>query len=458
MKTQLTAGVVGMTVTGLALAGVLAEAGVTVLISDLDEEMVNAVSEEELPGEEPELRAVTKKGIASQSLILCPNLRRVIRECPVIFITCMTPPDDAGRPGLRFATSIVRQIAAQCPEDRVVVLRLIAGIGTGEKLQEIADAALEERQNDEGSAPTVRVTTMPALYDDGMMIAGLQRDGALVIGCDGDMPESLRQVLRPLSDFAKRVRVTDVKTAEVSALAASVEFAVRDAFRRETAAFCGAAGVHADVVFDVLKAHRRVFRSQEAAHPLSPGFGGSRLSRECDEWTDEARDALVKSPVVKGASLLNGQSAKAVSRYIKKTIKAIKAPAAIAGLAYAPGTDDLRETPAVEAVKILGMPYAEISPEAQKPFRLYLPTEAVQAKWRLFACRDAFDFCGRFADATSGAGALIVLGRVPGLRLSPALKRRMKGNLIIDAVGQFDRQKAKALGFDYRMLFETSVL
>ena len=454
MNTQLTAGVVGMTVTGLSLAGVLAEAGMTVLISDLDEEMVNAVSEEEIPGEEPGLRALTEKVVSNRKLILCPNLRRVIRECPVIFVTCMTPPDDAGRPGLRFATSIVRQIAAQCPEDRVVVLRLICGIGTVGKLQKTVDEALADRQKDEEHVPAVRVATMPSLYDDGMMIASLKRDGALAVGCDGDMPEELKKVLNQLPACDKRVYLTDSKTAEAAALAASVRFAMRDVLHRETAAICGAAGISADEVFGVLDTHGKITRRLEAAHPLSPGFAGSRLAKECDEWTDQARDVSVSAPLAKSIIRENKRSAESVARYIKRAIKSIKAPIAVAGLAYAPATDDLRETPAVEALKILGMPYAEINPEAPKPFRLYLPTEGVQAKWRLFACRDAFDFCDGFAEATQGAGALVILGRIPSLRLSPALARRMSGNLIIDTVCQFNRQKAEALGFDYRLLFE----
>ena len=454
MSAQLTAGVVGMTVTGLALAGVLAEAGVTVLLSDLDEEMVNAVAEEELPGEEPGLRDLTEKGIAGRKLVLCPNLRRVIRECPVIFVTCMTPPDDAGRPDTRFAASIVRQIAAQCPEDRAVVLRLTAGIGTAATLQQVADEALADRQKDEPDAPAVRVMTMPALYDDGMMIAGLRKDGALAIGCDGDMPEALADIISQLPDYTKRARVTDTRTAEAAALASSVEFAVRDALRRETAAVCGAAGIQADAVFDLLNAHGKATRRLEGAHSLSPGFAGSRLARECAEWTDCGRDVSAKTPLTKSVLLYHDQSAGAVTRYIKKMTKGIKAPIAIAGLAYAAGTDDLRESPAVEALKILGMPHAEISPEKQKPFRLYLPTEDTQAKWRLFACRDAFEFCDGFAEATSGAGALVVLGRIPGLRLTPALHRRMAGHLIIDAVHLFDRRKAEALGFDYRLIFE----
>ncbi|MBQ3334974.1 MAG: hypothetical protein IJG85_05220 [Eubacteriaceae bacterium] len=455
MNTELTAGVVGMTVTGLALAGVLAASGVRVLASDLDEEMVNVLVDEELPGEEPGLGALTRKGIAEKQLVLCPNLRRVIRECPVIFVTCMTPPDDAERPGMRFATSIVRQIASQCPEDRVVVLRLLAGIGTAEKCQVIVDEALSQRQADEGEAPTVRVVTMPALYDDGMMIASLKKDGALAVGCDGDVPAALADVLAGLPDCKRRLKVTDTQTAEAAALAASVEYAVGDALRREMAAVFGAAGIQADAAYDVLSAHRRVTRKLEASHPLSPGYGGSRLSRECKEWMAGARDVSVKTPMVKGADLSHDHTVQATARYLKKALKGIKGPVAIAGLAYAPGTDDLRDSPSVEILKILGMPHADIDPGDPKPYRLYLPTEGTQASWRLFACRDAFDFCDGFAKATSGASALIVLGRIPGLRLSPAVKRRMHGNLIIDAVCQFDRQKAEDLGFDYRLLFES---
>ena len=199
-------GVIGLTVTGLAWAAVLAEAGLNVLATDMDEEVAAGILEErQLPGAEPELAALVQAMSDAGRLRFCELPRRVIRECPVIAISCMTPPGDDGLPAARFVVSAVRQTAVQAPGDRVLVIKSALPPGTAEKLQQIADEALAERADALGIA--MNVVAMPELFNDGQMVAAMRRQDPLLVGradAAAALPAPLARVLDALDPAGKR--------------------------------------------------------------------------------------------------------------------------------------------------------------------------------------------------------------------------------------------------------------
>ena len=129
---------------------------------------------------------------------------------------------------------------------------------------------------------------------------------------------------------------------------------------------------------------------------------------------------------------------------------------AVLGLSNVPGTDDLRETPAVALLKAMAESFEDQTFEGEKPFAFYLPWGMDQAKWRLFRTRAAFTFCASCAEATKNAEMVVILGAWPGMgrMLTPALAKRMAGRQIVDVTGSLDRKKIAALGLKPVGLFE----
>ncbi|WP_329886381.1 UDP binding domain-containing protein [Pseudoramibacter sp. HA2172] len=456
-------GVIGLTVTGLAWAAVLAEAGLNVLATDVDEEVAAGILEEmHLPGAEPELAALVQAMTEAGRLRFCEQPRQVIRECPVIGISCMTPAEEDGLPSPRFVISVVRQVAGQATGDRVLAIKSALPPGMAEKLQQAADTALAERDD---AMPSVSVVAMPELFNDGQMVAAMRRQDPLVVGradAAAELPASLIKVLDALDPTGKRRQFCSWATAELAAFADSGLVALRQAYGQAMSALAETMQADSRALTAILEVAEPRRRGRIAARRGGIGVGGKRLPAETAALTALFKQNGLTPTLTAAVTAGSAAHTKRCTQWLKEQLAHLPEDAVVAvlGLAPSPGTDDLRETPGIEVLKALAADFEDHPPAAgrPKPFRLYLPWGADQAKWRLHRVRDAFAFCTSAAQATRGADVLITLGRWPGMSrgLGPALKTRMRGALILDGASAFDREKAERLGFSYRALLETA--
>lgn len=452
-ESRLTVGVIGLTVTGLAWAAVQAEMGLAVLATDPDEDTAEGIQEEmELPGVEPGLKEALETQSASGGLTILSQPRQIFRECRLITLCGMTPAGEDGRPSLRLIESVVRQAAYQCPEETVLAVKTTLPPGGIRALQRVAD---ETVQDQEDAAP-VHVIALPELYDDGAMLSAMRRDAPIVVGADGRYQplEAALDVMDP--DGTRRIYCApeDAEAAAVCDAARTAFDQVLSNYWQDVASDCGASGQR---VLEILTRGDQLHRRAAKGHRLSAGAGGRRLSQEMANLT--AFEKQAERPLIEAFETANTSHFEKVKAWLLPPVNKVTAEGgkvAVLGLSNVPGTDDLRETPAVELLKAMAAPFEDQKPEGQKPFALYLPWGMDQAKWRLFRTRDAFAFCESCAEATKNADVVVVLGAWPGMGriLTPALAKRMAGRVIVDVTAGLDRKKIASLGLQPVGLFE----
>ena len=448
---RMTVGVIGLTVTGLAWAAVQAEMGLAVLATDPDEDMAEGIQEEmELPGVEPGLREALEEQIASGGLTILSQPRRIFKTCQFITLCGMTPAGEDGQPSLRLIESVVRQAAYQCPEETVLAVKATLPPRGIRALQRAADDAAADRED----AAAVHVIALPELYDDGTMLKAMRRDAPIVVGADGryQPTEAVLDVMDP--DGSRRIYCTpeDAEAAAVSDAARTVFEQVLANYWQDVAADCGASGQKVLEILAKGESGRR-----RAGLGLSAGAGGRRLSQELNNLSAfEKQEERSLIDAFQAANTAHFEKMKAWLLPPVQKITAHGGKIAVLGLSNVPGTDDLRETPAVELLKAIAAPFEDRQLEGAKPFALYLPWGMDQAKWRLFRTRDAFTFCESCAEATKGAELVVVLGAWPGMGriLTPALAKRMVGRQIVDVTARLDRNRIAALGLKPVGVFE----
>ncbi len=434
------AGIIGLTLQGMAWAVTLAKAGVAVYLTDMDEEVVNSALEGSVPGEEPGLREGIAKAQGDGSLKVVENLRRVIRECPVIFITAMVPTGEDNRPNARFVEAIARQIANTAQEDRVIVIRSLVTPGTAAALQGVVDATLAERELD----TPIRMTlvSMPELYVGGQRLKVAQGRGVLPLGCDEkSVPVCLTNMVRALKGGAGRIHGCTTVDAEMAAFAWGGLEALTQAYLDGVDELCSGVGSEGGAVLSILNAQAE---GVDYTHTGGAGFGGEFLPVLAQEMVALGGENHHPQALLKKALLINEGHTKATIRKILRILGKNKDKGvAILGLSPVPHTDDLRNAPSLEVVRALVAKGVTV--------KLYLPHGADQAKWRLYKERDAMVFCDTVKAATTEVDALLILGQFKGLGrlLTPALKKRMGGKVIVDVVGALSPRAAEHLGFQY---------
>jgi len=157
-----------------------------------------------------------------------------------------------------------------------------------------------------------------------------------------------------LAPYAQRVQRASLPVAEMVKLTDNSWHALKVAYSNEIGRLCAALGIDSQAVMDIFKTDGRLNIS--AAY-LSPGyaFGGSCLPKDLRTIIYRARRAGVSTPVLDAILPSNREQVEAALRAVEAyQVRRV----ALLGLAFKPGTDDLRESAMVElAERLLGKGY-----------------------------------------------------------------------------------------------------
>lgn len=433
------AGIIGLTPEGVALGVALAQNGLHILCTDMDEDLVSACADGALPGVMPGLSLGMEMVREAERLDFNENVRRVLLDVPVLFINCMVPPSDEERSGLRFLEAIIRLIANQVKADCTAVITCVTPPGTCAAMEKITAEVLAEREDE--TVPEVTLVAMPLFYADGGLYDELTRCTVLPAGCSRPVPKDLVRLMGRLTGHKRRFRPCTPIEAELAVYTYSGLEIVKETYVNHLKELCS--GYNADVhtVAELMNIQER---GRQHDFTGGVGYGGSHLPREGRDLMDLAGAVDCKLPLVKLSVAEQATAAAAAYKKITKVIPRLKGKViAVLGISSVADTDDMREAPALDVVKKLHKAGAKL--------RVFAPDGKTQLKWRLFLLRDELELCDGVAGATRDADAVVVLGKWKGMNgaLKPAMRRRTKGTIFIDLTGGFDAKRVRELGFDY---------
>ncbi|MEG1618761.1 MAG: nucleotide sugar dehydrogenase [Eubacterium sp.] len=437
----MTVSVIGMSLLGIAGAAVMAKAGNDVLCTDMDEELVNAVKEGDFPGFEAGLCPLVEKEMESGRLKFSGNLRKVIKESRVIFITCEVPEDEDHLPNLRFVKAIAQSIGHHMEDYKAIVIKATTPPGTVEKVENIILELLNKREID----IPFDVITSPSIARIGTMLRDLERPKMVCVGADTERgKEELTKIYKSMAIITNKIVYGSPRDVEMANYGLNGILAVKVAYMNEMALLCEKTGANIDIVAKIMGLDSRI--STQIMMP-NPGFGGSRLPKNSRALIKIAESCGEHMQVLEGALEANKKQKIKVVEKITNLLDGVEGKIiGILGLAMKSGTDDIREAPALDIIKELAEKGAEI--------RIYSPEGYQQAKWRLFQVKDSITFCDSIYHAAEEADALVVMTKWKGTRLTDEEKLHMimKGDLFIDLQNLFmNRAEVKQL-FNYHGL------
>jgi GDP-mannose 6-dehydrogenase len=341
----------GIGYVGAVSAGCLSADGHRVVAVDTNDFKVAAINQGRSPIVEPGLEDLIRRGAAAGLLRATVDAAEALRETRLSIICVGTPSLDNGNLDLGYVARVCEDIGAQLrtkADFHTVVIRstMLPGSMAG-----VVRPALE-RSSGKRAGDDFGLAIYPEFMREGTAIKDYYEAGAIIFGAVDHRTELL---LRELTDgLTGDVHVTDLATAEAIKYANNAWHATKIVFANEIGAFCRKFDIDSHEVMRILCADRRLNISPAY---LRPGFayGGSCLPKDLRALHYKAKSADLDLPLFDALPRSNELQ---IQRVVDLVRGAGSRNIGMVGLSFKGGTDDLRESPAVElAERLFGKGY-----------------------------------------------------------------------------------------------------
>lgn len=336
--------VIGCGYLGVTHAACLADLGYDVVGVDTDAAKVARLSRGEPTFHEPDLPALLTRHTASGRLRFTTSYEAAARLADVHFLCVGTPQRGDGLAAdTRQLTDAVDALVPHLTRPTILVGKSTVPPGTAHRL-----AALAARLARPGAE--VEVAWNPEFLREAHAVEDTLRPDRIVLGVDSGEPEKvMREIYAPLLDAGVPLVVTDVATAELTKLAANAFLATKVSFINAVAQMCEAAGGDVLTLADALGHDRRIGRSFLAA---GLGYGGGCLPKDLRSMTASADELGIAdaAALLRQVDHINEHCrARLVDIAVEQCRGSVNGRRiGVLGAAFKPGTDDVRDSPALE--------------------------------------------------------------------------------------------------------------
>ena len=433
--------VVGTGYVGLVTGACFAEMGNHVVCVDVDTEKLARLHRGEIPIYEPGLEQIVQRNFKRGSLEFTDDLAMALDGAQVAMIAVGTPPGEDGSADLRYVLEVARGIGQHMTDYLVIADKSTVPVGTAEKVTAEVNRALENR----GAAVPFDVVSNPEFLKEGAAVEDFMRPDRVVVGTDSDRArEVLNELYEPFSRTRDKLMFMGVRDAEMTKYAANAMLATKISFMNEMANLCERLDADVENVRKGIGSDPRIGFSF-----IFPGcgYGGSCFPKDVKAILGMAKDVGF-SPILMQAVEDRNQLQK--HRLVERIIESFGEDLSglvfgIWGLAFKPGTDDVRE--ASSAVMIRELVARGATVKAYDPVAMETITHEIDANW----IGHQVLLCDHQYDAVKDANALILatewnLFRQPDFK---AMERVMKHKAIFDGRNQYDPKRLREQGWEY---------
>ena len=427
--------IVGTGYVGLVSGACFAEMGAIVTCVDIDNEKIKALRNGIIPIYEPGLKELVERNVTEGRLHFTTSLEECINDVEAVFCAVGTPPDDDGGADLTAVKSVARTFGRNINKFNVLVTKSTVPVGTSEIVRKIVREELDKR----GADIELEIASNPEFLKEGAAIKDFMSPDRVVIGVEGERSRKVMERLyRPflLSNF--RVIFMDIPSAEMTKYAANAMLATRISFINDIANLCELTGADVNMVRKGIGADARI--GSKFLYP-GCGYGGSCFPKDVKALMRTGKEHGYNMRVIEAVEAVNEDQKTIVGKKLKKALGSLKGKKiGIWGLAFKPETDDMRLAPALTVIDALLAEGAEVSvfdPVAMTECRRRIGDKVRYAK-------DMYD-----AAVDTDAIALVTEWKVFRIPAWNALKKVMRGNVIVDGRNIYNPSEVTSEGFDY---------
>jgi UDPglucose 6-dehydrogenase len=424
--------VIGVGHVGLVTAACMAELGHDVVGMDDDDAKVATLASGDMPFYEPDLPELVDRGVAAGRIRFTTDAGEAVGDADVVFICVGTPRREDGSPNLAFVQAAAASVAAHATGRLVVAEKSTVPVRTGERIRQ---ALLLESQA-RGGQVHHDVVSNPEFLREGTAVQDTLRPDRIVVGADSARGHQvMRELYQPLLDRHECAYVaTDVNTAELIKHASNAFLATKISFINAVARICELADADVQVVADAMGYDTRIGRAFLNA---GLGYGGSCFPKDVEAFVHIAGDLGYDFGLLRETDRINREAKFWPITQLRSLLwNLVDKRIAVLGVAFKPGTDDVRDAPALDVLDALHAEGADV--------RIHDPVALDHIRGRY----PEATFCDKAQDALRGAHAVVVCTEWDEYRaLSPEqLAELLDYPIVVDARGIWDVEALRAAG------------
>lgn len=424
-------GIIGTGYVGLPTGVGLATLGHDVVCIDAVAEKIDSLKAGKITLFEDGLEELFRKAVESGRLRFTCSMKEGVGSADVVILAVGTPPHPVTKEAdMKYIHAAARELAQYLTGYTVVANKSTVPVGTGD----VVDRMIREVN----PAADFDVVSLPEFLREGFAVHDFFNPDRVIVGAN---TEKAANVIKELyAPFGEKARMLFVKrrSSETIKYASNAFLAMKINYINEMANFCEKSGAD---VFEVAKGMGMDTRIGAKFLNPGPGYGGSCFPKDTNAMAYMARGYGVEMSLIETTIRQNDARKTQMAERILNAVADIENPKiAVLGLAFKGGTDDCRESPAMEIVGALlkrGADVAAFDPKAMDNAKKLVGDKIKYAA-------DAFD-------AARGADVVAVLTEwVDFKSLDLArLKTEMKTPRIVDLRNLLDKDEAVKLGFSY---------
>lgn len=375
----MTIGIIGTGYVGLPTGVGLAELGNQVICIDREVKKIEALQAGKITLYEEGLEELFHKNVSAGRLRFTTSMQEGVRSSDLVIIAVGTPPHPVTKEAdMKYIHAAATELAEYLDGYTVIAIKSTVPVGTGDDVE-----ALIRKKNPRANFDVV---SLPEFLREGFAVYDFFHPDRIVAGANTEKARSVIKELYKLLEAKPKMLFVRRRSSETIKYASNAFLAVKIHYINEMANFCEKTGADIAEVAQGMGLDSRI--GNRFLNP-GPGYGGSCFPKDTLAMVYMARQNDVDMTLIKTAIDGNYKRKKEMAERILGAVKNIpNAKIAVLGLAFKDGTDDCRESPAMEVIGHLLEFNANITaydPKAADNAKLLLG-ETIQYATDMYSC------------------------------------------------------------------------
>lgn len=333
--------IIGTGYVGLPTGVGMAELGHQVVCIDREISKIERLKKGEITLFEDGLEELLKKNLERGNISFTNSMKEGIADADIVLIAVGTPPHPVTKEAdMKYVHAAATELAQHLDKYTVIATKSTVPVGTGDDIESLIAKTNPNAKFD--------VVSLPEFLREGFAVHDFFNPDRIIIGTDSDSAKAvLTELYKPFVDkseilFVKRRSSETIKYASNAFLALKIHYI------NEMADFCEKANADIEEVAKGMGMDSRI--GNKFLNP-GPGYGGSCFPKDTNAMHFMAKQNGVDLTLIEAAIKGNEKRKKDIAQKIISKINHINSPkVAVLGLTFKGGTDDCRESPAMEII------------------------------------------------------------------------------------------------------------